>query len=193
MVQLGPGGRRVGATPRTSKRSLDSSTDSPRDGGRNVGAVPNHRNVGATPHRRPHNVGATPRDPLQDLMDQLKGDTPPDDYNDYPYDQQPYYGNNGYSNNIYAGSNNNNVGAVRNSPWKGFFDQFKSWGSSLWGNNKQKRAIGRTVSPNRATINGHNFNLEMMPTEEQFEMYNAIFNRTRYEDLAGSLLRYEIN
>lgn len=200
LPQLGPGGRRVGARPRTGRRSLDSDARPPPSG--NVGAVPQYsnnvgasrrpQNIGAT--RRPQNIGATPRDPLQNLLDQLKGDTPPPAYNDGDYDnQQPYYGNDGNYNNIYTGSSDNTVGATKNSPWKGFFDQLKTWGSSLWDSSKQKRAVGRTVSPNRATIEGHNFNLEVMPTEQQSEMFTAIFNRTQYQHLAKGLLLFEIS
>lgn len=47
------------------------------------------------------------------------------------------------------------------------------------------------MSPNRVTLDGHKFNLEGMPNELQSEMFEALFNYTRFEALAGSLLKFE--
>ena len=185
---FGPGGKTVGAKPRNGRRSLDSSDQRPpSSGGNNVGAIPNNHNVGAVPNGGPRNVGATPRDPLQDLLNQLKGD---------PYPEYPSGGNIGYPNDGYSGYPNNynegNVGASRNDPWSQFLEKLRQWGARNWGKKQVKRAVGRTVSPNRATIGGHRFNLDLMPNDQRFEMYNAIFNQTQFEDLSKSLLEFEI-
>jgi hypothetical protein len=86
----------------------------------------------------------------------------------------------------------NNVGATRNDPWRDFLDKLREWSSTNWRSPKEKRDVGRNVTPNRATIGGHRFNLELMPTELRSEIYTAIFNHTQYEDLGRSLLAYEI-
>lgn len=61
-----------------------------------------------------------------------------------------------------------------------------------WGLGKAKRDVGKTVTPNRVTIAGHKFALEAMPSELQTEMFEALFNRTRFEDLAKELVDFEI-
>jgi hypothetical protein len=86
----------------------------------------------------------------------------------------------------------NNVGATRHDPWRDFLDRLREWGSGIWGGRQVKRAVGRNVYPNRATIGEHSFNLELMSTELRSEIYTAIFNHTQYEDLQKSLFEYEI-
>jgi len=171
------------------RRSEGSGWDRPN----NVGATPRYpqyggpRNVGATPRdpfndvlnqlrgdpypRQPKNVGATPRDPFQDVLNQLQGDP-------YPYDDD---------------EGGENVGATRNNPWGGFWDIFRSW-RSVSGNRKTvtKRAVGRSVFPNRVTIEEHSFKLDAMPEELRFEMFTAVMNHTKFEDLSVALHKFEI-
>jgi hypothetical protein len=87
------------------------------------------------------------------------------------------YGNNGLRgspNNVNGGIppnyGENNVGATRHDPWRDFLDRIREWGSGIWGSRQVKKAVGRNVYPNRATI----------------------FNHTQYEDLQKSLFEYEI-
>jgi hypothetical protein len=180
-LSFGPGGKAVGAKPKNGRRSVESDQiQRPPNSGNSVGATTNRpKNVGATPNR-PKNVGATPIDPLQELLNQLKGDAPPE------YPQYPDH-NSGDSNT------GNTVGADRRNPWADWLAKLQQAGRRDGPRGRKiKRDAGRTVTPNRATIGGHQFNLELMPNDERLEIYTAIFNHTQYTDLATGLLNYEI-
>jgi hypothetical protein len=144
----------------------------PEDPPRNVGAVPARpNNIGATPPDRPknvgavkptNNIGATPPDGSKNI-----GATPPGPWDDVSEgDSYPY--------TTYEG----------NTPW---LQWLRSWDAG-----KAKRQTSRIIAPDRATIAGHTFDLEHMPRELRKEMYSAISNSTRFQDLTRGLLDFEI-
>jgi hypothetical protein len=175
---------------RPSRRSVESNEDPPRNV---VGAVPHDRPqngapkvVGAVPHDRydgPKVVGAVPHD---------RNDGPkvvgavPHDRNDgpkvvgaVPHDSSsydPWQDNSGYG--------ANNAGATPNSDW---WQWFRGWGFG-----KAKREVGRIVTPNRITIDGHKFNVEAMSEELRAEMFEALYSHTQFEDLAPEMLAFEM-
>lgn len=58
---------------------------------------------------------------------------------------------------------------------------------------EEEEAGGSNVSPDTATFSGHQFDLRDMPSELKLEIIGAVFNRTRFEDLAAPLLRFKVD
>lgn len=57
---------------------------------------------------------------------------------------------------------------------------------------EEEEVGGSTVSPNTATFSRRQFDLKDMPSELKSEIIDAVFNRTRLEDLAAPLLRFRV-
>lgn len=185
----------VGAVPNRPK-NIGASPDRPN----NVGAVPGRpNNVEAAPNR-PNNVEATPNWPNNVEATPYNPNnveaTPnnPDNVEATPYNPNNVEAtpNNPWDNGGYPGDDN--VEATPNSPWCSWF---RSWGFSLSScprmkTKREERVDGGIVSPNRVTLDGHRFNLENMPSELQSEIFEALFNYTRFDDLARGLLAFEV-
>lgn len=134
--------------------------------------------------------GAVPRDPLQDLLDQLKGPPAPGGVKDPLQD---------LLDQLKGGQpprwpSNGGGGATPNNSWGALLDRLRDWlARQGYGSKTVKRNEQKIGHPNRITIEGHKFKLDdAMPQEHKATLYNALFNHTLYEDLSQSLLQYEL-